>query len=99
VDVEAVAARREATLLSIEVGVSIVSILPILLWPGEERAAGEGELGAGFDRGGLGALVTPVLGRALVDVPLAPEPPHRPVAHPAGHPAGGRTAGRLGDGC
>jgi hypothetical protein len=85
VDVEAVAARREAALLPVEVGVSIVSILPLLLWPSEERAAGEGELGAGFDRGGLGGLVAPVLCRAPVDVPLAPEPPHRPVADAARH--------------
>jgi hypothetical protein len=48
VDVEAVAARREAALPSIEVGVAIVSILAGVPWSGVEVAAtAEGGAGGG----------------------------------------------------
>src|SRR5262249_38669899 len=82
VDVEVVAGRREAALSPIEVGVWVALEAPR---PREECTTGEGELGAGFERRGLRAVVGPVLGRALIDVALAPEPPDRAVAHAPGY--------------
>jgi hypothetical protein len=86
VHVEPVDGGREAALAPLEVRVRRVARRSRR--PRQEGAAGEGELGAAGEGGGLGRLVAALLGGALVEVAMTAQPAHGPVAH---------TLGDLGD--